>query len=220
MPFEPSVKVPIHPDETVETQYLIDLHFLEEYKDKRLLSYIQDVRSRAIMVRRTAGNRETAGMSCRHEAEYWKRLGESCERLVEEVRTAGVAFDLIADPPSNTGYHRPYLTALQQAFPQAAYCYCVKDKKLEAGTGEIGFAALNDGTQFRRRDDDDLSGMRSILIVDDVFSNGLTSSVVVHKLRPHVHPDARFTVACPLRLPAKNEADELQQMLDAMRTDP
>lgn len=132
------------------------------------------------------------------------------------MRSGGREFDLIADPPSNTGYHRPYLAALHEAFPKSAYCYCVKDRHLEAGAGKLPFADLEQGMQLRSRADDTLGDRRSILIADDIFSNGLTASVVIRKLRQHVHADALYTLACPLRLPAKNDADELQRRIDAM----
>lgn len=214
MPFEPSVQIPIHPDATAPAQYVLGLHFLEEYKEG-LLSYIQDVRARAIQSRQVRFGRETASAALNFERRYWENLEDSCDRLVEQVRDSD--FDLIVDPPSNTGYHRPYLSALQRAYPHAAYCYLLKNSPgLESGPGEIRFTDLDHGTEFRFRTDDNLLERKSILIVDDILSKGLTAAVVVHKVRPHVHPEARFTLACPLRLPSEKETENLQAMIEEM----
>jgi hypothetical protein len=213
------VTLPIYSDPPANITVTFDLIYLEEYQYLGLLSYIQDVRSRAILIRTVGGERETATQAFQQEARYWEQLTESTQKLVAEVSRLRTDFDLIVDPPSNTGYHRPYLAAFRTVFPNALSCYFVKTKSIEAGSNSVSFADLSAKTDVRKRPYDNLRECKSILIVDDIFSTGLTSSVIVQKLSSIVHENAQFTVACPLKMSAQNHPDNLHAIIAEMATE-
>lgn len=209
--------IPLHPDNTVPQQYPVTLYFEAHYDENKIWSYIQDVRARAIMQRRTKHGRETADKATQSEEAYWQRLNELRRSSAAFFLDQGIVPDLIVDPPSNTGYHRPYLSAFLTAYPHADYCYLFKkDITLESGTGKTSFMQMHEGTELRHRDDVDLAAKKTVLIVDDIFSKGLVAAVTIHKVKPLVNPDAAFLLFCPLRLPSRNPADELEEMMARM----
>jgi hypothetical protein len=97
----------------------VDLFFEHDYGEgNRPFDYIQMVRSRAFFV-----HAEPA----RIERDYWNGLEAGQRQFAEGVRMALGEVDMIIDPPSRSTLHRPYLSALLDAYPDVPWLYLLKN---------------------------------------------------------------------------------------------
>jgi hypothetical protein len=134
-----------------------------------------------------------------------KQLEETYWRDLERNRSAFAAqlqepFDLLVDPPSNSGYHRPYLSAFVRQLPRIPCLRFLKNTAERAHPDNIGI--LRACIKAMGSPQGQIGGITNVLIVDDVFSSGTIVTVVIEKLFEYGLPkDATITLACPLRMP-------------------
>ena len=169
----------------------IDLFWAAHYADRTILNVLQWIRDGRL-----------AGMPEQQEAEamYWARLDGFRGRLAGFFRDRGFRFDLIADPPSRGGQHRPYLDAFRTLWPKAVGCYFVKHRPVNSGDPGTTLKSLRRAISLGPLPKPGaVKRAERVLIVDDVIATGRTIAVLVEKLRPVIGPAATFTVVCPLR---------------------
>jgi hypothetical protein len=115
--------------------------------------------------------------------------------------------DLIVDPPSTRGYHRPYLSAFKQVYPHAFWL--MFGKTAPPAPGPIQLLGWSSTRKEVKAPD-----IHEILIVDDVYATGATAARIVEFLRQKPLPgDGHFHIAAPLLIPAslmeKNKQDRI-----------
>jgi hypothetical protein len=176
-------------------RYGVELLFEHDYGGGgQPFDYLHMVRSRALLVR---------GDSSRLEKDYWDNLEPRRRRFAAEVKALAGDVDLVIDPPSRNTLHRPYLAAVLDAYPEAPWLYFLKNQDVQALHDNLeamrgAFAGPREGDRPMRKKKAELS---RVLIVDDVFSEGNVAAVVIEKLlAAGVPPEARFLLACPLRV--------------------
>jgi hypothetical protein len=150
------------------------------------------------------------------EEEYWNQLQQR-RTLFANGLAGHEAIDLIVDPPSNSGYHRPFLGAFLRRIGFAKRMVrFIKDTSVSSFPANI--AQLREHCRLYGEPPYGLEGFGNVLIVDDVFSTGTIVSVTIEKLIEAGLPqDAAFTLACPLRIPPPEppiDPDELNALLD------
>lgn len=147
------------------------------------------------------------------EENYWSRLPSLRESFATYVQGE---FDLIIDVPSNSGYHRPYLSAL---LAKRAGLRCVGLlKSTHHHAAPEKFAALLAACTFVKDHDANLGSHHSVLIVDDVYSTGTTARVTITKLLGAGLPrDASIRVACPLRVSVDPYVKDVCEMMSASK---
>lgn len=147
--------------------------------------YLHLIRSRSFFSLPNPKEREEA---------YWSNLETNRWAFVDGL---GEQFDLIVDPPSRSGYHRPYLSAFLSRQPDVR---CVRFMKSEpVKSAPVNMPRLREVVSTVEKSD--LSEFRNVLLVDDVFSTATIAAVGLEKLREAgLSQQAQITVACPLWL--------------------
>jgi hypothetical protein len=134
-----------------------------------------------------------------YEENYWSSLDGFRHAFVGAIPGA---YDLLADPPSTSGYHRPYISAFKRRNPQVAWVYFWKNQPIKADINK-----MDDLRKVVVITDSLMKGAKPaqchrVIIVDDVYATGVTAAVMVEKLWAAGLPaKAEITVACPLRVP-------------------
>jgi adenine/guanine phosphoribosyltransferase-like PRPP-binding protein len=182
-----------------------DLRYLTVYNGGRVVfDYLHLVRSRGLQTRSNA-----AAM----EEDYWFRLAKLRETFAAAIQGD---FDLLIDVPSNSGYHRPYLSAVLSKYSQVRCVRFRKDSYLCANPENCD--ALVSTCHFIKDHDKDLANHHRVLIVDDVYSTGTTARVVITKLLgAGLAPNSSVVVACPLRVVVDESAKAFGDILAANR---
>jgi hypothetical protein len=143
------------------------------------------------------------------EENYWRWLDGFRQRFSIDCAKAIGNVDLIVDPPSTRGYHRPYLSSFKHVYPQAFWLMFGKTTPSHPNPIEL----LGPSAQRKEVKAPD---MHNILIVDDVFATGATAARIVDFLSQKALPNnVRFHIAAPLLIPApfmqKAEQDKILQ---------
>jgi len=100
--------------------------------------------------------------------------------------------------PSTRSFNQPYFNALRRKFPNATDLTCCFERRGMVRSGLTrSFEDVLDDTLFHC--DADLSGMGSILIVDDILESGKTVAALIARMEQRgLSASARKTVACAL----------------------
>ena len=156
--------------------------------------YLHRVRTRAIA---------TSANGYIPEEAYWRNLNNLRTQFAGLLPDP-LMFDLIVDPPSNSGYHRTFLSACHSRIGLAKRMIrFVKDTHVSSSPENID--ALREHCHIVQplgEPAPNLVGFHNVLIVDDVYSTGTILTVVIEKLRAAGLPvAAAITLACPLRVP-------------------
>jgi hypothetical protein len=133
------------------------------------------------------------------EREYTKHLPlltDQFRRLIQDLDP-----DLIAAAPtSRPNLLDPYFTVIREAFPNALDVSARFAKRHHAAAttaktfGEVYDATLYSGPALP-------AGIRTVLLVDDVFAKGATVTAVIRRLREAgLDHNISTTLACPLRI--------------------
>lgn len=190
-----------------EVEIAYQLYYGHDYNNGAgAFNYLHRIRTRAVFANALGGFAEE---------EYWNQLQQRRTQFANGL--AGYeAIDLIVDPPSNSGYHRPFLGAfLRRIGFEKHMVRFIKDTAVSSSPATI--AQLREHCRLFGQPPYELEGFGNVLIVDDVFSTGTIVSVAIEKLIAAGLPqDAAFTVACPLRmLPPEPpiDPDELNALL-------
>jgi hypothetical protein len=200
MPFEDrdaKVLVPV----TVEYRLYYD-HDYAQGNGK--FDYLQLVRSRALFAKQNAKQLEEG---------YWAGLQQNRSDFAAGLDEP---FDLIVDPPSNSGYHRPFLSAfIAQTNFAVRVVRLIKNTHVRSCPENLGELRAN--IKFFGETPENLVDHMNVLVVDDVFSSGTIMAIVIEKLiAAGLSKDAMFTLACPLRMPPvanDPDAQAIQAML-------
>ena len=138
------------------------------------------------------------------EERYWSSLDRNRNGFADGV---GTDYDLIVDAPSNSGHHRPFLSAVRQRC-RCPFAVLVKETHFRAEPGNLD--KLRAAIKFHGKVAGNIGDRRSVLIVDDVYCSGTIARIVIEKLlEAGLSPDANIVVACPLRMPPKPEASDV-----------
>jgi hypothetical protein len=161
--------------------------------DAGAFDYLHRVRTRAIA--------KSANGHIPEEA-YWRNLNNLRTQFADLLPNP-LAFELIVDPPSNSGYHRTFLSACHSRIGLAKRMIrFVKDTHVSSSPENIN--ALREHCHIVQplgEPAPNLAGFHNVLVVDDVYSTGTILTVVIEKLRAAGLPaDAAITLACPLRI--------------------
>jgi adenine/guanine phosphoribosyltransferase-like PRPP-binding protein len=163
---------------------------MEEHSTRSFLSYLQAVRSGTLFVADRHGL----------ENQYWSELERVRTNFAQAVVAQGGSFDLIVDPPSRSGLHRPYLVAMRQLCPTVEHCRFVKRRDVSSGESGTSRDDLAQAIEIRGAGEADALKPSKVLIVDDVFATGRTAAVLIDALTPLVAPGAEYTLACVIRV--------------------
>jgi hypothetical protein len=137
------------------------------------------------------------------ELEQGYRSGELSftERLAAHTREVCLEPDLVVQSPSENEFAGKYFIAIHQAFPSVRV---ISSQVLQKERGVYFGGLRNVGdikSKLRLTPNTGLTGMRRLLIVDDVYSSGKTSSAIVSLLiDAGFSPEAEVSLAVPLRL--------------------
>lgn len=132
------------------------------------------------------------------EEEYWSHLDTFRQQFANDCLQEIGNVDIIIDPPSIRGYHRPYLSAFKKL--NNIY-WLILAKTTPADSGDIealrkSVKVMGDSHCHKRVRSSD---MHNIVIVDDVFATGNTAAVIIELLRQKKLPgDVRFHITAPL----------------------
>jgi hypothetical protein len=154
--------------------------------------YLQFVRSRGLLILQDRRQ---------FEETYWRSLEHNRTDFAAQLPDR---FDLLVDPPSNSGYHRPFLSAFARQLKGVPCVHFLKNTHKRAHPDTVGIlrATVKASGTIQGK----LGKFINVLIVDDVFSSGTIGTVVIEKLREAGLPQtASITVACPLRMPPKDD---------------
>lgn len=146
------------------------------------------------------------------EEAYWADLDKYRHQFAAAIPGA---YDLLVDPPSTSGYHRPYLSAFKQRHPNLQWVYFWKNKPVKADINnmdelrkEVVYAAQRSKGSYKGIP---APKCQRIIIVDDVYASGVTAAVIVEKLWGlGVPKTAEITIACPLRVPLQMQGQKLE----------
>lgn len=150
--------------------------------------------------------------------DFEQQASRLAEALAAEIPERSYSA-LIVAPSSRPDLVWPFVQAVKKRFPRLYDLtpFCRRAGNARSGAG-ASFGTLMSVTHFdappRRRGDG------PFLVVDDVFSTGTTSAVVMQLLRLAYGGDAEVVVACPLRMlideePFKGPSiEELRTMLE------
>ena len=129
------------------------------------------------------------------EEDYWQSLNGLRQQFAIDCEDVIGNVDLIIDPPSTRGYHRPFLSAFKQVYPHAFWLMLGKTTPPNPNPVDLlGCSHI--------RQEVNAPDMHNILIVDDVFSTGGTAARIVDFLMQKPLPDdVCFHIAAPLRIP-------------------
>jgi len=109
-------------------------------------------------------------------------------------------FDSILSPPSRFEYALPYRHAFIQRQPNAVDLTndFVRNGNAYSGSGS-SLEAVQAGLKYTGKQN--LSGFKSLLIVDDILWRGVTVAALIKTLNASgLSPQTQFAIACPLWL--------------------
>jgi hypothetical protein len=152
------------------------------------------------------------------EEDYWLNLNGFRDQFAADCGQATGSLDLLIDPPSHRGYHRPYLSAFKQVYSHAYWLAFGKTARISADINDmdslrkaIKVIADSPGTKSIKARD-----IGRLLIVDDVYATGATAAVVVEYLQSKGMPATTDVyIAAPLRIPT----DMMNKMADVLPGD-
>jgi hypothetical protein len=150
------------------------------------------------------------------EERYWNDLNTNRHSFARQLTGT---FDLLVDPPSNTGYHRPFFSAVAAQHQGIQRVHFKKDTSEQSQPSKLNW--LRAGVAAIGQSQGRLGGCNDVLIIDDVFSTGTIATVVIEKLlEAGLSEQARITLACPLRMPPTDpltaDADAIERMVSEM----
>jgi hypothetical protein len=140
------------------------------------------------------------------EEAYWHNLEKSRHDFAAACCSAIGAVDVLIDPPSLRGYHRPYLSAFKVVYPRVHWLVFRKNAAVNVNVGDLdGLCKAVEFVTDCPRDDIRKvrpSEIKRILIADDVYATGATAAVIVEILwTKKLPPDVDVHIAAPLRIP-------------------
>lgn len=148
-----------------------------------VFDYLHQVRTRSLF--------QVAG----REDPYWQSLETNRQRFAKGLP---LPVDVLVDAPSNSGYHRPYFSAVAAKTRHKALVHFCKDTFVKSDPANI--ASLRASIKIFGVKPD-LSSYISALIIDDVYSSGTIATVVSENLFDAGFPvNGAITIACPLRI--------------------
>ncbi len=155
------------------------------------------------------------------EERYWNDLNHNRKDFAADCSQAIGQIDLIIDPPSTRGLHRPYLSAFKQPYKSVPWISLKKTapidvdaQKLDELRNVVDWGA--DSRNDPHRGALNLSSASHVLIVDDVFSSGSTAAVIVEFIRSRGVPSgAVYYVAAPLRIPIGMQRGHVETFTEA-----
>lgn len=137
------------------------------------------------------------------EEAYWEKLNSFRMAFARECASRIGEIHVLVDVPSDTGFHRPYVSAFKQVYPNCYWRRYVKATTIDPRAPRINelrrtvrFTSESDRRPIQRDE------WRLVLIPDDVFATGDTARVVLEEMFPSGLPgDLVVHLACPLRIP-------------------
>lgn len=160
----------------------VNLYYFREYKFAGDIQYLQSIRSGAIT------EESLIALSYKAMAQFY------ASRLAAMV---GGSYDAIVMAPSSRNDAEPYFEALKQTAAIDCTSRFSRTNTARAGESTTTLTDLLQAIEYEREGDE--SELKSLLIVDDVFSSGKTVRALVSKLRDAgLQPDCRIVVAVPL----------------------
>jgi hypothetical protein len=146
------------------------------------------------------------------EEEYWAKLDAFRNQFANDIPGS---YDLLVDPPSSSGYHRPYLSAYKVVAPQVQWVYFWKNKPIKADINDLdplrATVVLADSRCKGNFKKVPPKACQKIIIVDDVFATGATATVIIEKLWAAGIPmTVELSIACPLRIPPDVQGKKLE----------
>jgi hypothetical protein len=126
------------------------------------------------------------------EESYWHDLDATRVAFAAAVAAVLPDVDMLVDPPSTRGFHRPFLSSFKQTYNVP----CLMLRKTGQAPPAAPVAALGMTPNQAAVPPAD---MHTILIVDDVYSKGSTAARVIDFLQGFPLPnDVQFHIAAPL----------------------
>lgn len=140
------------------------------------------------------------------EEQYWHDLEPFRHRFAQACLGVIGNIDLLIDPPSSRGYHRPYVSAFKQAYPTVAWWKFDKTGSASADIKNLdALRCVTRLTMMRNKGvftEVKKGSLKRLLIVDDVFAMGCTAAVIVEKVfGMNVPSGVEIHIAAPLRIP-------------------
>jgi hypothetical protein len=128
------------------------------------------------------------------EETFWHDLDAMRAAFAAAVVAILPDVDMLVDPPSTRGYHRPFLSSFKQTYNVP--CLMLQKTRLPAApVAALGMTPNQANVPSANR--------QTILIVDDVYATGATAARVIDFLRKFPLPeDVQFHIAAPLLIPA------------------
>jgi hypothetical protein len=168
----------VHLPVTLPNGVTAELYYMHDYGSGGAFNYIQHARTNSIFM---------VPDPPKFEEKYWHDLEKNRSDFATQIPTE---FDLIIDAPSNSGWHRPFTSAVCRVFPGIPFINFIKE------TNGPGIKAFNNNVAGWDQ-------AKRVLIVDDVFNPGKIAASVIDRLQQYsTNQLATFMIACPLRVPA------------------
>ena len=180
--------------------YSVEVHCImqsDDQKEAGPLWHLHEVRSP--MAQRVAS--ENPKLYQRRANAYENKLETYIEHLTQLVE--GEDFDVITKAPSSREDAQPYFDSIKAEFPDALDLSDCFSKKDDCKAGSAG--SLKEFLPCLFFDcDSELGDYSSLLIVDDLMSNGLTAAAMIRRLYEEgLQDEAEISVAVPLLLREK-----------------
>lgn len=160
------------------------------------LTYLQNVRSGVAGVMSTNNSPESSPQGIGYYSGVQKFAEELAKRVADGLGAESP--DAILELPSTLNFNAPYVTALLQRFPTTANLggTIVRAHRVRSGETSSFADVLADTTASVGQD---LSRIRILVMVDDIFAQGKTVGAAIVRLREAGLPViARIVVATPL----------------------
>lgn len=183
-----------HLIETLPNNVTVDLYYAHDYPGGPF-DYFQHARTHTLFRMKNLHQIEEA---------YWDGLQQNRTAFANQIVPG---FDLIIDAPSNSGWHRPFVSAVRARFPAIPCISFIKDP--------INAAIIRAYQNLVPG----LAQATRVLIVDDLYSTGTMAAAIIHRLHGYgLDPAVPFDLACPLRIPPQpgGSFDDIADAVEAM----